>query len=240
MIADLFINRVYMGGGGRRLDPVVARVSHRNIGSIPVGWERLAHDDHMRILLYGFGPYRRFNDNVTARVLRKIPKRRGLTKIVFPVRFSRAQFVKAVTNCKPRWIVGLGQCSRGRRLRIETRAINRRRSSKKEKARPIVRDGAPKLYTDLRLELGRQARLSRNAGDYVCNYSIYIILEMLRRRQVAIRYGFIHIPYDYDPGRAATLLDCALTQMARQESGRRGGVSISTARKKTAASKPGA
>lgn len=194
----------------------------------------------MRILLYGFGPYRRFKNNVTARVLREIPKRRGLTKIVFPVRFSRAQFVDAAMKCKPRWIVGLGQCARGRRLRIETQAINRRRGSKKEKARPIVRGGAPKLFTDLRLELGRQARLSRNAGDYVCNFSIYVILETLRRRRLAVRYGFVHIPYNYDPRKAATLVDGALTQTVRQESARRGGISISAARKKTAPLKPGA
>jgi pyrrolidone-carboxylate peptidase len=172
----------------------------------------------MRILLYGFGPYRQFRDNVTERILRKIPKRRGLTKIVFPVKFNRSQFIGAVTRYKPQWIVGLGQCSRGRRLRIETRAINRRRSSKREKARPIVARGAPKLFTDLRLDLGRQARRSRNAGDYVCNFSIYVILETLRHHQLEIRYGFIHVPHDYDPEKAAGLLTHALNRVARQES----------------------
>ncbi len=191
----------------------------------------------MRILLYGFGPYRQFKDNVTERVLRKIRMRRGLTKIVFPVRFNRAQFVGAVMKHSPEWIVGLGQCSHGRRLRIETRAINTRRNSKKKKAQPIVARGAPKLFTDLRLELGRQARHSRNAGDYVCNFSLYVILETLRRRQLAIRCGFIHIPHDYDVGRAAALVDSALARMVRYESGQWGEVSIATARKKIAASK---
>jgi pyroglutamyl-peptidase len=172
----------------------------------------------MRILLYGFGPYRQFTDNVTERILRKIPKRRGLTKIVFPVKFDRAQFIRAVTKYNPQWIVGLGQCSRGRRLRIETRALNRRRNSKREKARPIAARGARKLFTDLRLDLGRQARRSRDAGDYVCNFSMYVMLETLRRRQLKIRYGFIHIPRDYDPGKVAALVDSALAQMIRHES----------------------
>ena len=192
----------------------------------------------MRILLYGFGPYRQFKDNVTERILRKIPKRRGLTKIVFPVKFDRSQFIRAVTKYNPQWIVGLGQCSRGRRLRIETRAINQRRSSKREKARPIVPHGASKLFTDLRLELGRQARRSRNAGDYVCNFSIYVILETLRRHQLKIQYGFIHIPHDYDAGKAAAFVDSALAQMVRHESGGWGGVSISTRRKRIAGLKP--
>ena len=34
----------------------------------------------VRILLYGFGPYRQFKNNVSERILRKIPKRPGLTK----------------------------------------------------------------------------------------------------------------------------------------------------------------
>jgi pyroglutamyl-peptidase len=172
----------------------------------------------MRILLYGFGPYRQFKDNVTERILRKIPKRRGVTKIVFPVKFNRSQFIGAVTQYNPEWIIGLGQCSRGRRLRIETRAVNRRRSRQKERARPIVPRGAPNLFTNLRLELGRQARRSQNAGDYVCNFSIYVILESLRRRQLAIRYGFIHIPHDYHPEKAARLVDHALTRMAGHQS----------------------
>jgi pyroglutamyl-peptidase len=206
----------------------------------------------MRILLYGFGPYRQFNGNVTERVLRKIRTRRGLTKIVFPVKFDRSQFIGAVTKYNPEWIIGLGQCSRGALLRIETRAINQRRSSKKAKARPIAPRGAAKLFTNLRPELGWQARRSRHAGDYVCNFSMYVVLETLRRRQLAIRYGFVHIPYAYEPGKAARLVDRALAQMARHESAFgarsrttptpaktwRGGVLISTARKKTAASKP--
>lgn len=167
----------------------------------------------MRILLYGFGPYRQFRDNVTERVLHKIPRRRGLTKIVFPVKFNRAQFVQAAAKYQPEVILGLGQCSRGRLLRIETRGINRRRNSKREKARSIVPRGAAKLFTDFRLALGCQARLSRNAGDYVCNFSIYVILEALQRRRLAIRYGFIHVPRDYNASKAARLIEKALTPL---------------------------
>jgi pyroglutamyl-peptidase len=162
------------------------------------------------MLLYGFGPYRQFTDNVTERILRRIPERRGLAKIIFPVKFNRSQFTRAVTEYKPQWIVGLGQCSRGRLLRIETRTLNRRRNSKQEKARPIAPRGAPKLFTDLRLDLGRQARRSRNAGDYVCNFSIYVILETLRRQRLATRCGFIHVPHNYDAAKAAKLIGKAL------------------------------
>jgi hypothetical protein len=34
---------------------------------------RAITDRSMRILLYGFGPYREFRDNITARIIRSLP-----------------------------------------------------------------------------------------------------------------------------------------------------------------------
>jgi pyroglutamyl-peptidase len=39
---------------------------------------------------------------------------------------------------------------------------------------------------------------STNAGDYVCNFSMYVMLAHIRRVGTDVPYGFIHIPYDYD------------------------------------------
>jgi pyroglutamyl-peptidase len=164
----------------------------------------------MRILIYGFGPYRRFRDNVTEKLIRRLPKRRGLRKMVFPVRFHRGQFVQAVRKLHPDVILGLGQCSKGKKLRIESQALNRRRNDKHKKAKPIVRGGPRRLPTSLRLGLGLRARPSRNAGDYVCNYSMYVILDYLKRRRVPVRFGFVHIPHDFDPGRASPILAKAI------------------------------
>ncbi|MDH3442565.1 MAG: hypothetical protein OEN50_01455, partial [Deltaproteobacteria bacterium] len=80
----------------------------------------------MRIIIYGFGPYRHYRENVSEKILRTWPRRPGLKKIVFPVRFHRSQFTKAVKAFRPDAVLGLGQCSRGRVLRTETTAINRR------------------------------------------------------------------------------------------------------------------
>jgi len=166
-----------------------------------------------RILLYGFAPYRDFQENVTEKVVRGFPRLRQLKRIVFPVVFHKNQFIKAVVDCRPDVILGLGQCSRGSLLRIETVAYNRRRNNKKEKPRPIHRSGAPKLSMNLLLDLGRQARASRRPGDYVCNYSMYVIMEFLRRRQPRAQLGFVHIPHKYDPKKAMSLLTKALGQI---------------------------
>lgn len=172
-----------------------------------------------RILVYGFGPYRHFQKNVTETILRLLPRLRRVKRIVFPVKFHRTQFIRAVTAYKPDVILGLGQCSRGSLLRLETAAYNRRRSTKRDKPKPIVRGGARKLSTTLPLKLGRHARASRNPGDYVCNYSMYVLLRFLKRRHRPVRFGFIHVPHKYKPRKALRLLVRALRQVEAQTRG---------------------
>jgi pyroglutamyl-peptidase len=169
----------------------------------------------MRILVYGFAPYRQFRSNITMEIVRRLPRRAGLNKIVFSVRFNRRQFIDALRRFQPDIVIGLGQCSRGRKLRIETRAINLRRNRKQERLKKIALAGAPKLKTNLRLAMFPDARRSRSAGDYVCNYSMYVILDFLRCNRASTRYGFIHIPHDYDPQRASRLLDRVIQRVLR-------------------------
>jgi pyrrolidone-carboxylate peptidase len=158
------------------------------------------------ILIYGFGPYRNFQDNVTEKIVRRLPRRRWLHRMTFPVRFANRPFIDALRKVRPDIVLGLGQCSRGKHLRTETTAANKRRNHRAEKPRPIVPNGARRLSTNLKLDLGRQARASHNAGDYVCNYSMYVILDYLRKRRRPTRFAFVHIPCRYDPRLAARLL----------------------------------
>lgn len=164
----------------------------------------------MRVLIYGFGPYRHYRQNVTEKIVRKLPRRRWLKKLIFPVRFQRSQFLRVIEEHQPDVILGLGQCSTGRRLRVETRAVNKRREYKGDKPKPIVSAGARKLLTNLEMKLGRQARSSVDAGEYVCNYSMYIVLHLLKRRRLPARFGFIHVPHDYQPSKAVRILLAAV------------------------------
>lgn len=156
----------------------------------------------MRLLIYGFGPYKQFKENITAKILRRLPARKGVKKVVFPARFQKRQFIEALKTHKPEAILGLGQTSRSKRIKIERRAVNRRRENKGEQARPIRAGGRKWLATSLRWNRGRQAWISHDAGDYVCNYSMYVILDHVKRHRLPTRFGFIHIPYDYNLARA--------------------------------------
>jgi pyrrolidone-carboxylate peptidase len=172
----------------------------------------------MRILIYGFGPYRQFRTNITGKILRRLPRGKGLRKIVFPVRFDRRQFTNALERYEPDLIIGLGQCSRGSKLRIEARALNQRRNRKTDPPKKIARTGASELKTNLRVAYGGVARRSRCAGDYVCNYSMYVMLNFLQQRREGTLYGFIHIPHDYDAGKAARFVEDLLRKMLKRGS----------------------
>ena len=166
------------------------------------------------ILLYGFGPYREFRDNITARLVKAARTRPGLKKFVFPVRFHRAQFIDAVKRTNPAIILGLGQSAR-RKIEAESQALNHRRARPAEKPRKISIGGPMRLPTTLALKVGRRAGRSCNAGDYVCNFSMYVMLDHLRRNALDARYGFIHIPHDCDPAKAAELLEKILGDCQR-------------------------
>jgi pyroglutamyl-peptidase len=167
----------------------------------------------MRILIYGFGPYRQFQDNVTERIVRILPQCPLVKTLVFPVKFHRRQFTKAIMNFKPDAVLGLGQCSLGRKLRIENWAANKRRDNTKAKPKSIVVGAPRRLKTNLPLDFGRQARVSNDAGTYVCNFSMYVILDYLKRHRLPTVYGFIHIPHRYNQRAATRLVLKAITTM---------------------------
>jgi pyrrolidone-carboxylate peptidase len=165
-----------------------------------------------RVLVYGFGPYKQFDSNITAHIVKAIPNSRPLKRIVFPVRFDRGQFIRALTKHRPQIVLGLGQSSR-RRIHIEARAANRRRASKQALPRPILKDGPISLPTTLPLQLARGVLRSTNAGDYVCNYSMYVLLEHIHRTGLPTRFGFIHIPYNYSRRQASRYVLAVLKKL---------------------------
>jgi pyroglutamyl-peptidase len=155
-----------------------------------------------RILLYGFGPYRQFRDNITAKIMKSLAPRPGLKKVIFPVRFHRCQFVNTLERVKPDIVLGLGQSSR-LGVEVEAQAANRRRARPADQPKRISSSGPARLKTTLALKVGRGAGKSKNAGDYVCNFSMYVMLDHIRRNGLRISYGFIHIPYDYEQKKAS-------------------------------------
>jgi pyroglutamyl-peptidase len=165
----------------------------------------------MRVLVYGFGAYLQFRDNITARIIESLPKSAGLVTQIFPVRFQRRQFIAALNRYRPDIILGLGQSSR-KQIDFETRARNCRRAGKSAGLRPIFKERPKSLPITLKIRAGRSVRRSTDAGDYVCNYSMYVLLDTIARQGHKVRFGFIHIPHDWDLDEAVKLVGRVLRQ----------------------------
>jgi len=168
----------------------------------------------MRILVYGFGPYRQFPENITAQIIKSLPARRGLKKLVFPVRFDRQQFVAGLRRHKPDVVLGLGQSAR-QRIEVESRAKNQWRARKGERPRAILVNGPKSWKTTLEIKSGGWIGRSTNAGDYVCNFSMFVLLHEIACNEWRIPFGFVHIPFDYDRRRASRFVQQVLRQCLR-------------------------
>lgn len=141
-----------------------------------------------RILIYGFGPYKHYTSNVTEAVLRDMKLPGNAFKKIFEVRFDRHMFDQVFENVQPDVVLGLGQHPRARKLRIERRAHKRGRSSQ------------TRLAT-LSLPHTSETTVAYDAGDYVCNYSMWVGLEWCVRNDA--QYGFLHVPKNYSTKKLA-------------------------------------
>ena len=166
----------------------------------------------MRVLVYGFGPYGAFRNNITETIIKALPPLPGLRTAVFPVRFNRRQFIDVLEQHKPDHVVGLGQCTRVR-IEVESGAVNRKRARNSRPAKPIRKSGAVFLPTSLDIKLGSDIGHSNDAGDYVCNYSMYVMLDYISRRRRDITFGFLHIPHNIDSERATAVVIRAIAKI---------------------------
>lgn len=165
----------------------------------------------MKILVYGFKPYKHWKENITEKILRKIKPRKNLKKVIFPVEFERKVFLDRIKRYKPDIILGLGQCSRGKKIRIERKAVNLKKHNKKEKAKIISRNKPKYLFTSLKLKKDKGSRISYNAGQYVCNFSIYVISDFSKNK---IGFAFLHIPSDYNLNKAVRFVESKINRLA--------------------------
>jgi len=150
-----------------------------------------------KILIYGFGPFGGYDNNVSEAVVRMLRPGRHVVTEVFPTRFSRAMFLLAMKKHAPDIIIGLGQ------HRLARKAVNLR-GRRGERPRSIAASGPADLPATLRLPRTVETTLAYDAGTYVCNFSMYVLSDWCNRH--GCRFAFVHIPRRYPPARAAAYL----------------------------------
>jgi len=148
-----------------------------------------------RILVYGFGPYQQYTSNITEVILRNMKLPRNVFKEVFKVCFSRRMFENTFETVRPDVIFGLGQHPRARKLRIERRAHKRGCFTANR-------------FLTLSLPQTSETTVAYDAGDYVCNYSMWVSTAWCLQNDA--RCGFLHVPKDYSMKRLEKYVRCVI------------------------------
>jgi pyroglutamyl-peptidase len=172
--------------------------------------------DRLRILITGFGPFpgAAFNptEPLVARLLRL--RRPALNDVeryghIFPVTYQKVddQLPKLLASYRPHALLMFGLATRTRHVRIETRARNAVTMLWPDAGRARPRKGSiasgidglmfgPHAAKLLRaaVRTGIDARASRDAGSYLCNYLSWRAIEATHRGDGPSLAAFVHIP----------------------------------------------
>ena len=172
--------------------------------------------DRIRILVTGFGPFPGASCNPTqALVARLLRLRRPafadleISSHIFPVTYRAVDFElpQVLAKHRPQALLMFGLSGRTAHLRIETRARNAVTLLWPDAAHTRVRKGSIGLGPDamrfgphtqrlLRAALGTgiDARPSRDAGSYLCNYLSWRAIESAGTDDHLRLASFVHIP----------------------------------------------
>jgi pyroglutamyl-peptidase len=167
-----------------------------------------------RILVTGFGPFpgvaRNPSGELAQALARSSRAKRAarISALIIPTVYAEiARLPRRAARKKPDAILMFGLAGRARKLRVETRGRNRASTkhpdAARKKARRVLVPGAPKILkinapVTALLKAARgtgiAARLSNDAGGYVCNAAIFRMLNAMHGQNAPL-IAFVHIPW---------------------------------------------
>jgi pyroglutamyl-peptidase len=170
----------------------------------------------LRMLVTGFGPFPGAPFNPTQPLVARLLRLRrpalsdvDLTGHIFPVTYRDVdrELPELLASRRPHALLMFGLASRTPHVRVETRARNAVTTLWPDAGRVKPRTGSiaggddamtfgPHTDKLLRAALatGVDARLSRNAGSYLCNYLSWRAIEATRREGGPRLGAFVHVP----------------------------------------------
>jgi pyroglutamyl-peptidase len=172
--------------------------------------------DKLHILITGFGPFPGAPYNPTQPLVARLLRLRRpalsdieLTGHIFPVTYRDVdrQLPELLAKCRPDALLMFGLASRTPHLRIETRARNAVTTLWPDADHTRVRKGSiaggadammfgPHTAKLLRAAVGTgiDARASRDAGSYLCNYLSWRAIEATCDDTGPRLAAFVHVP----------------------------------------------
>jgi pyroglutamyl-peptidase len=170
----------------------------------------------LRVLITGFGPFPGAPYNPTQPVLARLMRLRRpaladveLASHIFPVTYRAVdqELPKLLAKLRPQALLMFGLAARTAHVRIETRARNAVTMLWPDAAQTRVRKGSIGLGPDALMfgphtakllraarATGIDARSSRDAGAYLCNYLSWRAIEAVGADDDLRLAAFIHIP----------------------------------------------
>jgi pyroglutamyl-peptidase len=168
----------------------------------------------MRVLIAGFGPFPGAPSNPSGRLARALARRRRpaladteIASHVFATTYAAVdRDLPKLMAQRPDVVLIFGLAAHRRHISIETRARNARSllfpdANGYRPARTMIEPGQAsalggntpfaRLLHAVR-QTGRPARLSRDAGSYLCNYAYWRALAQVRNGHTLVQ--FVHIP----------------------------------------------
>jgi pyroglutamyl-peptidase len=172
--------------------------------------------DALRILVTGFGPFPGAPFNPTTPLVKRLTHLRRpaldsvtLTGHIFHVTYQTVdrELPELIAQLRPQALLMFGLASRTAHLRIETRARNTVAThlpdadGNRAQKTSIVRGADARVFGPHTLSLlqaaratGIDARLSRDAGAYLCNYLSWRAIEATLQPDGPALAAFIHVP----------------------------------------------
>ena len=170
----------------------------------------------MNVLVFGFEPFGKLTWNPSKYVVDRLHKHLDLDASsclitdTLPTEYIASQriLLQQIKKFEPSLMVGLGAAPRRSLLCLERIAVNLDNSPMPDNA-GLIRQGVKieaegpdilKTLVDLNsiLEklyaIGIKARISNNAGAFICNHIYYVILRMIQSKNIDSRCIFIHLP----------------------------------------------
>ncbi|MDR6727073.1 pyroglutamyl-peptidase [Paenibacillus amylolyticus] len=171
----------------------------------------------LKILISGFEPFGGDAVNPTSELMEALTQEKvegvELKTVLLPVHFDECAdlLIAEIQAYKPDVVIACG-LAKGRtaitpeRIAVNVKDIPPSSYADNQGQRPVdelIREGSPDgLFSTLPIRsmvndltaAGIPAAVSNTAGTYICNNTMYRVLDWIRLEQLPIRAGFVHFP----------------------------------------------
>lgn len=168
----------------------------------------------MKILITGFNPFGGEKINPAWEAVSALPDKIDeveIVKVQLPtvLKTSTLKLFEAIDTFNPDAVICVGQAGGRFNFNVERVAINidDGRIPDNDGYQPIdatiFEDGENAYFSNLPIkamveevkQAGVPAAVSNTAGTYVCNHIMYSLLYYIKKHNLNIRGGFVHVPY---------------------------------------------